>query len=646
MRQLEQIPPGEILELFGNALDSQVAYVGSDLHYRFANDAYHAFQGKPTSLIRGKTMLEVLGKDVFSVLKPHIDAVLDGEEQNFEIPRRHPVTGLRQILYRMIPDLQPDGAVNGFLEILRDVTEGKRRKQVSEAEEAERQRVERAIAASEKRFRTMVDQSPLSTQIFDANGKCTQANVAWQRLWCSDIEDIQHFNLLKDPQLVELGLHSAILKAYSGEHVEIPAFEFDPAKSDMTGRKRWVKAMLYPITADGSVSEVVMVLQDLTEEKLYQQELQLIKERLQLIVNTALDAVVTIDGDGVVTAWDGQAAKIFGWTRAEALGLKLEDLILPEDAREEFGSFHELVTEAGSSIEVELTALRKTGQLFPVEAAISAAKQGEEKFYSLFLRDISERKGDQEKLKELNAQLQQRVEERTEQLEKASHDLQDFTYSVAHDLRNPLRRLTGMAAVLQQDFSSGLSSDAQELLDQIRGFAKDMARIIEDHIEFARLAEPRIRFDRVDVSSLVWGVIRKLEPEYPAAQFKVRILPSLRITADPDLLEVVFENLLDNAAKFSQDRSIPAVEVGTYVDEGVRLFYVRDNGIGFDPSFGSKLFDPFIRLHREVEYGGTGVGLANVLRIVERHGGQIWAQGEEGKGALFTFTLAPSQLKG
>jgi PAS domain S-box-containing protein len=639
MKMLQQIPAGEILDLLGNSLDAQVAYVGADLHYRFANDAYHAWFAKPALTLRGKNMQEVLGKDGFDLMRPYIDQALAGEPSEFDVLRRHGSAGVRSIVGRIVPDLQPDGTVNGFIEILRDVTEGKKRQQQDEIRREERRRIAGAMAASEKRFRTMIEQSPLSIQIFSPEGRCIHTNPAWQRLWGpgSDEAQLQHYNILSDPQLEELGLQRTVESAFRGEQTETPPYEYDPVLSGLGGRKRWVRGFFYPIRTEEDLQETVLVLQDVTDEKLSQEELQSAKERFQLIINTALDAVVTIQSDGTITSWDGRAAQIFGWTRDEILGQKLQDTVLPPEQAPRF-----FKAKAGQMLNrrVELEAVDKSGRMFPVEAAISLAKQGTETFLSTFIRDISGRKEAEQELQRLNARLEERVTERTQELIQANRELEAFSYSVAHDLRSPLRRLAAISSIFEEDYSEKIDKAGHKQLEEMRSFVKDMTQLIEDHLHFARFSRTELHVEKLDFSALAWSVVREVQAQYPALQVKVRVLPTLRVKADPQLLHVILENLLDNAAKFTQDSPTPLVEVGTALDGNSRLFYVRDNGVGFDPKFTEKLFQPFQRLHRDNQYAGTGVGLANVKRLVERHGGRIWAESAEGKGASFYFTLS------
>jgi signal transduction histidine kinase len=235
----------------------------------------------------------------------------------------------------------------------------------------------------------------------------------------------------------------------------------------------------------------------------------------------------------------------------------------------------------------------------------------------------------EEEIRELNAQLEKRVVERTAQLEKAKNDMEGFCYSVSHDLRQPLRGICGAAAMLMQDYAEQLSDEARKDLKTISAASNRMSKLIDDLLSFSRLGRGEMHVAEVDLSALAEMILSNQR------EVRYQIQPGLRANGDPLMLQVALENLLDNAFKFSTGIPDALIEFGREGD----AFFVRDNGVGFEQQYVEKIFLPFERLHREDEFPGTGIGLANVKRIVERHGGRIWAQGELGYGATFYFTL-------
>jgi PAS domain S-box-containing protein len=254
--------------------------------------------------------------------------------------------------------------------------------------------------------------------------------------------------------------------------------------------------------------------------------------------------------------------------------------------------------------------------------------------------DITVRKRAEEALSKFNEELEQRVQERTKELEEANRELEGFTYSVAHDLRTPLRNIVSSSAMIVRDQANRLDENSKEDLDTLATSAKYMAALIDDLLKFARLGRQDLHVEPVNLSNLAEEIGRYLQEEH--GDFKLEVQPGMEAQGDPELLRMMLANLLDNAQKYRHQERPPEVVVGATDRGGERAYFVRDNGIGFDMAFVNKLFQPFQRLHRAEEYPGTGIGLANVRRIVEKHGGRVWAESKPGVGSTFYFTLGQS----
>jgi PAS domain S-box-containing protein len=250
--------------------------------------------------------------------------------------------------------------------------------------------------------------------------------------------------------------------------------------------------------------------------------------------------------------------------------------------------------------------------------------------------DISERKQAEHALRELNRSLEQRVRERTAQLESANRDLEAFSYSVAHDLRAPLRAVSGFARLLEEQVEGKLEAEERKLIGRIQAGAHRMGVMIESLLDLARSARVQMKLAHVDLRALADAVAEEIAPQFHRARIHIGALPAVR--GDATLLRGVFENLIGNAFKYSTKVAQPRIEVGSVAGD-VPVIFVRDNGAGFDPRHADRLFGPFRRLHSEAEFPGTGIGLALCKRIVERHGGRIWAESSPGLGATFYFTL-------
>jgi two-component system NtrC family sensor kinase len=226
-----------------------------------------------------------------------------------------------------------------------------------------------------------------------------------------------------------------------------------------------------------------------------------------------------------------------------------------------------------------------------------------------------------------------------EQLERKNRELEAFSYSVSHDLRAQLRSIDGFSKALLDQYGAELEPKAQDYLSRVRAAAQRMGELIDDLLELSRVGRTALRRERLDFSALAAAVAAELDRSAPDRSVEWVIEPGLEADADPRLLRCVLENLLGNAHKFTANAEAPRIEIGALVEAGQRIYRIRDNGAGFDMTYAGKLFAPFTRLHSEREFAGTGIGLATVQRIVDRHGGRIWAEGEVGRGATVSFTL-------
>lgn len=255
------------------------------------------------------------------------------------------------------------------------------------------------------------------------------------------------------------------------------------------------------------------------------------------------------------------------------------------------------------------------------------------------ITDMDDRRAAEHAVRQLNAELERRVAERTAQLEEVNHDLESFSYSVSHDLRAPVRAIGGFSAMLEQHLGERIGDEGHRLLGVVRSEASRMGTLIDDLLSFSRLGRQAIQPSMLDMRRLAEHTFQQLTQALHGAkpQLQLGSLPQCR--GDRTLIGQVWVNLLSNAIKFSSKRGQAVIEVGAISDDEKHTFYVRDNGVGFEPAYKAKLFSVFQRLHDAREYPGTGVGLALVARIVNRHGGQVWADSKPGEGATFYFTI-------
>jgi PAS domain S-box-containing protein len=361
------------------------------------------------------------------------------------------------------------------------------------------------------------------------------------------------------------------------------------------------------------------------------------------IIASAMDAVITINEEHKVTIFNAAAERMFGWEASEALGKPL-DVFIPARFREahrkyvcEFGETGETTREMRHL--PPLAALRASGEEFPIEASISQAELNGQKLFTVILRDVTERKRAEERIRSLNAELELRVRERTEELSAANRELEGFAYSVAHDLRAPLRHMDAFSRILMEDFSDALPPEAQRYLKTIRDSSQTMSRLVEDLLNLARIGRQELSRQLADLNELVHVVVDELRADNPGREINWRLERLPIIECDPGLMKQVLVNLLANAVKYTRHRSEALIEIGPLEVRGEQGLFIRDNGVGFDMKYVDKLFGVFQRLHRAEEFEGTGVGLAIVNRIIRKHGGDVWAEAIVDQGATFYLTL-------
>jgi PAS domain S-box-containing protein len=383
---------------------------------------------------------------------------------------------------------------------------------------------------------------------------------------------------------------------------------------------------------EGNPAGILEINRDITESKQVQAELREAHRRTTAILESISDGFNVFDREWRYIYVNPAAARMVHMSREELLGKKIWELwpSLPDTP---FGAAYRRAVAENVQVRVEAFYPEPLNAWFEVRCYPSP--EG----LSIFFNDVTKRKQAEQEIQRLNTDLEQRVRDRTAQLEAANQELESFAYSVSHDLRAPLRGIDGWSMALVEDFSGQLDEEGRHYLGRVRSEAQRMGQLIDDLLRLSRVTRAPLERDSVDLTAVAQSIAGNLREIHADRRIEFTIQPGLTARGDARLLEVVLTNLLNNAAKFTGKLAEAQIGVGRTEHEGQPAFFVRDNGAGFDMAYARSLFGPFQRLHRASEFPGTGIGQATVQRIVHRHGGRVWAEAQVDRGATFYFTL-------
>jgi PAS domain S-box-containing protein len=507
----------------------------------------------------------------------------------------------------------------------------------------ERKRVERALRETEERFRRAVVDSPFPVLLHAEDGAIIQTSNSWCEITGYTREELA---TIADWTERAYGERKTLVQAdvdrlYGLDHREtqgdytirtksgdLRIWEFSSAPlGHLPDGRRLVISMAMDVTERRQAEAA------LRENEMSLRETQRIARLGGYVLHIpsgvwsssdVLDTLFGIDED--------YERSVAGWVA----------LVHPDDRRMMDDYFRNEVLSQGRTFDKEYRVVRQNDQAERWVHGLGKLEfdaEGRPLKMHGTIQDITERRQAEEKIRELNQTLEQRVVERTAQLEVANKELESFSYSVSHDLRAPLRAIDGFARILDEDYTARLDDEGRRLLGVICAEARRMGQLIDDLLAFSRMSRQQVELAQIDMTALAQAVFDEQAAQAPGRQLRFKVQPLPPALGDRALLRQVLANLISNAIKYTRSRAVAEIEIGGRTEDGQSLYYVKDNGVGFDMRYAGKLFGVFQRLHTEAEFEGNGVGLALVQRVIHRHGGRVWAEGKLNEGSTFYFTL-------
>jgi PAS domain S-box-containing protein len=502
----------------------------------------------------------------------------------------------------------------------------------------QRKQAEDTLRASEERYRTIMDQAADAIFMRDETGRILEANrKACQSLGYSREELLEKSVWDIDPEALQAGKQRLWGRILAGEQ-----FTFESRQRRKDGSSFPVEATLGLVRLPAGPA-VLGLVRDITERKRAEDALIESEKSLRETQRIARLGSYVLDIASGSWSSSGVLDTVFGIGGAYNHSVEgWAALVHPDDRAMMSDYFRNEVLAQGRAFDKEYRIIRHNDQAERWVHGFGKLEfdaEGHPLKMHGTIQDVTERRQAEEEIRQLNRTLEQRVKDRTAQLETANKELEAFSYSVSHDLRAPLRAIDGFARILEEDYTARLDDEGRRLLGIICGEAKRMGQLIDDLLSFSRMSRQQTESAQIDMTALAQAVFDEHAAQAPGRQLRLKLQPLPPARGDRALLRQALANLISNAIKYTRSRAVAEIEIGGRAEGGENLYHVKDNGVGFDMKYAGKLFGVFQRLHTADEFEGNGVGLALVQRVIHRHGGRVWGEGKLNEGSTFYFTL-------
>jgi PAS domain S-box-containing protein len=498
----------------------------------------------------------------------------------------------------------------------------------------QRKQVEEKLMSSEKRFRALIENSYDTISLLDTSFNIIYRSPSTFRITGWTNEEIENSEGTKNvhPEDIEK-VKTALRELITNPGKPVSLLYRNRHKK---GHYIWLDGVMTNLLDDKDVKAIVLNFRDITERVETEQRLIKSEKIYKTIASSIPGSVICLlDTEYRYLLIEGDMLEKLGYSKDKLLGKKAADVLSPE-------IFAGVEHQFKKAFNGETVTRESSSPGYDIISRFIPLKDDNDVVYAIMTVaiDITELKNAQRDINELNHDLEEKIIERTGQLKKSNEELEAFSYSVSHDLRAPLRAIIGFTAILEDDYASKLDDEARRITAVIRNNTIKMGSLIDDLLAFSRMGKQELMKTEINTTSMVNEIAEDLErqnKEHNTVSWNIHALP--RVNADINTIRQVWINLISNAVKYTSNKNLPHIEIGSYSKNGDTVFYVKDNGVGFDEQYTHKLFKVFQRLHSADEFEGTGVGLALVEKIVSRHGGKVWAEGKEDEGACFYFSL-------